>query len=121
MTNFVKEDFHWDGMYLMYRGDVGEFQQYYEKVREDGSRVKRDRFVARFKYGSKPWKTWVNFLVKHFSVEDYFGRYDAGESPLDIMRSKGFISPAEKKKLKAAGFAPTKLGMQMYKKAVGIL
>ena len=28
-------------------------------------------FVARFKYGYKPWKAWVNFLVKNATVETY--------------------------------------------------
>jgi len=30
-------------------------------------------FIARFKYGRKPVKTWINFLVKNFTVEEYVG------------------------------------------------
>jgi len=31
----------------------------------------KPEFIARFKYGRKPWKAWVNFLVKNVSVEEY--------------------------------------------------
>ena len=29
----------------------------------------KPEFIARFKYGYKPWKAWVNFLVKNVTVE----------------------------------------------------
>ena len=53
-------------------------------------------FVARFKYvffqGS-----FKNFLAKNFTVEEYATRYKNGESPLDILESKGFMTPQAKK------------------------
>ena len=39
---FKKENFDWDGMYLMYY--------------PNGLYMSGAKFVARFKYGSKPWK-----------------------------------------------------------------
>jgi len=74
MTAFKKEEFSWDGMYLMYNGafDGAVLMQdarpnchpsWYGKL--------QPAFVARFKYGYKPWKAWVNFLVKHATVEQY--------------------------------------------------
>ena len=81
-TYFQKEQFSWDGMYLTY----GE---------------NRD-FIARFKYGRKPYKTWINFLVKHFTVEEYLNRIDHKNpnhvGPLTALESKGFISPNRKRR-----------------------
>lgn len=75
MTPFVKEEFVWDGMYLMYRGRHTKSVNY-EVARPDchPSWVGKPKpeFIARFKYGRKPWKSWVNFLVKNnVSVEKY--------------------------------------------------
>jgi hypothetical protein len=74
MTAFIKEEFSWDGMYLMYNGkfdgavlmqDVNPdcHPSWYGKL--------KPAFVARFKYGYKPWKAWINFLVKNATVEQY--------------------------------------------------
>ena len=63
-------------------------------------------FIARFKYvffqGS--FKT---FLAKNFTVEEYATRYKNGESPLDILESKGFMTPQAKKLCKKNGLSPT--------------
>jgi hypothetical protein len=74
MTPFTKEDFTWDGMYLMYRG------RHTKSVNMEVARPDchpswigkpKPEFIARFKYGRKPWKSWVNFLVKNCYVEQY--------------------------------------------------
>lgn len=74
MTAFNKEDFTWDGMYLMYRG------RHTKSVNMEVARPNchpswigqpKPEFIARFKYGYKPWKAWVNFLVKNVTVEQY--------------------------------------------------
>jgi hypothetical protein len=74
MTAFIKEEFTWDGMYLMYRG------RHTKSVNMEVARpdchpswigLPQPTFIARFKYGRKPWKSWVNFLVKNVSVEEY--------------------------------------------------
>lgn len=110
MTNFIKENFRFDGMYLMYEGDQGYCTEYYaDEPGTHPTRVGTARalFIARFKYGNRPWKTWVNFLVKNFTVEEYATRSAHGETPVGIMQSKGFLEPAEKKECKAAGYPAT--------------
>lgn len=89
MTKFVKADFT-RGMYAMYQG----------------------KFVARFKHGGRT--PFLAFLVKNFTVEEYFARLEAGEMPLNILESKGYVSPTVKKLLKAAGFPQTVEGMWSY-------
>lgn len=89
MTAFVKSDFT-PGMYAMYQG----------------------KFVARFKHGGR--SDFLAFLVKNFTVEEYFARLEAGETPLNILESKGFVAARVKKLLKAAGFPQTVDGMQAY-------
>lgn len=89
-TAFKKEDFTWDGMYLMYRGDHG-LSRTMDSVHPDchPSWVGKPKpeFIARFKYGYKPYKAWINFLVKNCTVEQYaqMQRID-GMTPVAIMR-----------------------------------
>lgn len=94
MTAFSKEAFTFDGMYLMYEGPFEGAQAYGEAVGADRchpSRVdmQKPAFIARFKHGRKNWKTWVNFLVKNFTVEEYIALAEA-TSPVQAMASKGF-------------------------------
>ncbi len=106
-TAFNKDDFIWDGMYLMYCGDAGEMTEYYEQpchpTREG---MIKAQFIARFKYGSKPWKTFVNALVKHFTVEEYL-RLSEETSPVQALNSKGILTPQQKKMCRNAGVPAT--------------
>ena len=73
-TRFNKDQFTWDGMYLMYRGDFAGAVKMLDanpKAHPSWEGLNRPAFVARFKYGYKPWKAWVNFLVKNATVEEY--------------------------------------------------
>jgi hypothetical protein len=93
MTRFNKEDFTWDGMYLMYRG--AHTKSVNMEVANPNchpswhGRVKPE-FIARFKYGSKPWKSWVNYLVKTTTVEEYI-KLSQETSPVEAMKTLGFI------------------------------
>ena len=82
--SFQKEKFEWDGMFLTY-GD------------------NRD-FIARFKYGRKPYKTGITFLVKNFTVEEYLGLIDHKNpehvAPITALETKGFVSPNKAKAAK---------------------
>ena len=69
-------------------------------------------FVARFKYGGTA--DFKRFLIKNFTVEEYFGRLADGELPLPILESKGFISTNMKKALKRAGYPTTAEGKKDY-------
>jgi len=92
MTAFIKEEFTWDGMYLMYRGRH-EKSVNMEVARPDCHPswigLPQPTFIARFKYGRKPWKSWVNFLVKNCSVEQYL-ELQAAEHPVGAMQALGF-------------------------------
>jgi len=70
------------------------------------------KFVARFKRGGK--SSFLTFLVKNFSVEEYFGRLDAGESPLKILEAKGYLLPHIKKLLKGTGYEVSVAGFKQY-------
>ncbi|MAI37791.1 MAG: hypothetical protein CBB67_005820 [Alteromonadaceae bacterium TMED7] len=92
MTAFVKEKFTWDGMYLMYEG-LYDGQPTMDEVHPDchPSWVGEPKpaFIARFKYGRKPYKSWINFLVKKSSVEGYL-KLAEEHSPLEAMDLLGF-------------------------------
>ena len=94
MTTFNIDSFTFDGMYLMYTGDYDGAVRY--AATENGRDVHPSRvgtlksaFIARFKYGRKPWKTYCKFIAKNFTVEEYLAASEA-TSPLEAMRSKGF-------------------------------
>jgi hypothetical protein len=89
---FDRELFHQDSMYVMYDG----------------------RFVARFKYQKSGMGSFISFLRKHFTVEEYFSRMDAGEAPLTILESKGYILPHIRRILKQHGYDPTREGFKQY-------
>ena len=94
MAKFIKEEFNFYGMYLTYGQDR--------------------KFVARFKYAKDGKGSFVTFLIKNFTVEEYFDRHAAGEAPLSILESKGYVSPHIKKILKAQGYEPTIAGKDRY-------
>lgn len=73
-------------------------------------------FVARFKYGGLG--DFKRFLIKNFTVEEYFTRLTAGELPLPILETKGFVSSNMKKALKRAGYPGTAEGKKAYLKGV---
>lgn len=69
------------------------------------------KFVARFKYVRGSKASFLTFLAKNFTVEEYFARLDAGESPLPILQSKGYMQPHIKKHLKEMGYPVTPEGL----------
>ena len=92
MTAFVKEEFTWDGMYLMYRGAFGGakmMMDVHPDAHPSWEGKLKPQFIARFKYGYKPYKTWMNFLVKNASVEEYVALAEE-TSPLEAMRTLGY-------------------------------
>ena len=91
-TTFKKEEFTWDGMYLMYRGRHSKSVNM-EVANPDchPSWVGKPRpeFIARFKYGYKPYKSWINFLVKNVSVEKYL-EMSSEHHPKPTMKLLGY-------------------------------
>ena len=91
-TRFDKEQFTWDGSFLMYNGPYNGSKTMDEvKPNCHPSWVGKMKpaFIARFKYGSKPWKSWVNFLVKNSHVEIYL-KLSEEFSPVEAMSMLGF-------------------------------
>jgi len=108
MKVFNKENFSWDGMYLMYEGDLGKFNKSYSEVYGDKCHPSRadmivPAFIARFKYGPKPYKSWINFIAKNFDVEEWIELAENGVSPAAAMRSKGYVNSIERKLMKKHG------------------
>ena len=92
MTNFDKDQFTWDGMYLMYRGGFENaplMNEVHPDCHPSWVGKMKPAFIARFKYGSKPWKSWVNFLVKNSHVELYL-KLSEEFSPAEAMSMLGF-------------------------------
>ena len=89
MSKFIKSEFT-PGEYAVYGG----------------------KFVARFKRGGRG--SFLTFLCKNFTVEEYFARLDAGEPPLKILESKGYVSPRVQKLLTSIGLPPTVQGRDQY-------
>ena len=89
-----KEAFNYSGGYLTYK----------------------KAFVARFKY-SKDWGRFKTFLVRNFAPAEYFERLAAGDTPLGILGSKGFIPSHVKKTLVKMGFEPTTEGLKEWGRA----
>jgi hypothetical protein len=92
-TRFNKDQFTWDGMYLMYRGDFAGAVKMLDanpKAHPSWEGLNRPAFVARFKYGNyKPWKAWVNFLVKNATVEEYM-KLEEELHPAGAMKALGY-------------------------------
>lgn len=97
MTKLDKTAFDCNGGYLTYRV-AGE---------------ERARFVARFKYRAGDAASFRSFLIKNFSVDEYFARTKNGEAPLPILESKGYVLPHIRKWLREAGLPETQAGQQM--------
>ena len=93
MTSFVKSQFY-GSEYVDY--NIGE----------------TSKFVTRFKYARSSKASFINFLIKNFTVEEYFGRMAAGEQPLSILMSKGYLQPHIKKALKAGGYEVSAAGFE---------
>ena len=103
MTKFTKENLITEGKYLTYMPD-GYNTPYKDR-----------KFVARFRTAGIG--SFATCLRKNFTVEEYFARMDAGESPLPIAQSKGYILPHIKKWMKAAGYPTTMAGRDAWWKA----
>jgi hypothetical protein len=103
-TKFTKENLIVEGKYITYMPNG-----------HDTSRTDK-RFIARFKYGGGIG-SFATCLRKNFTVEEYFSRMDAGESPLPIAQSKGYLLPHIKRWIKQAGYPVTKAGHDEWRAA----
>ena len=93
MSKFEKSMFNYHGGYLTY-----------------GEGADR-KFVARFKRGGMA--SFKSFLTKNFLVEEYFTKV-ANSTPMEVLETKGYISPNLKRALVACGYTPDQAGRQEY-------
>jgi hypothetical protein len=93
MSTFHQSGFKFDGMYLTYD----------------------NMFVAKFKSGGMA--SFRNFLIKNFSIEEYFSMSE-DLAPLEILATKGFVMPNTAKILKKFGFEPNAAGQKAYLEAI---
>lgn len=105
MTNFTDENILVDGMYVHF-GAQGWQTPHAER-----------KFIARFKHVPGTKRSFISFLKKNFTVEEYFGIMDQkvlGQGPLTILMAKGYLQPHIKKWLKRDGYPVTPEGYQAY-------
>lgn len=95
MTKFNKAQFEKFGGYVHY-------------IMDDGER----KFVYRDRNNRAGGL--ITFLIKNFTVEEYFQRLNALETPLHILESKGYILPHIKKWLKEGGYPVTREGYRAF-------
>ena len=100
MTQFTKENLITEGKYLTYMPE-GYNTPYADR-----------KFVARFRTAGVG--SFATCLRKNFTVEEYFGRLDAGESPLPIAESKGYLLPHIKRWLKKDGYPVNTAGYKVW-------
>ena len=98
MTAFTKENLQVESGYVYY------YQPYADSYWEGR------KFMARFKYAPGGASSFKNFLIKNFTVEEYFEQLDADVAPLKILEAKGYLLPHIKAWLKKAGYPVTKAG-----------
>jgi len=103
MTAFTKDNINDDGMYLMYKTGVDRTNW---------------RFIARFKYARDGKGSFKTFLIKNFTVEEYFAAIEAGGSPLSVLMERGYLLPHMKRWCKEHGYPATKEGYERYQKEV---
>lgn len=93
MAEFEKNKFRQAAAYVYYNGEL----------------------IARFKYQKSAIGSFIKFLREHFTVEEYFARLEAGETPLKIASSKGYLLPVIRRKLREAGYDDTMEGYEQYR------
>jgi hypothetical protein len=72
------------------------------------------KFVARFKHARPKANAsaFVKFLVANFTPAEYFQRRAEGFAPLEILRTKDYVSPNERAVVASLGRRPLSSTMQ---------
>lgn len=71
------------------------------------------KFVANFTKRGSGKSDFISFLIKNYTVEEYFSLLNVGMAPLMIVQEKGYILPHIKKWLKKRGLPQTQAGLEM--------
>jgi len=102
MSSFTKENLTHSRGWITYWDENGE-----------------SHFVARFKGVPGAARSFMTHLRKHWTPEAYFEATEAGKTPLEAVRSTGYVLPHVKKMLREAGFPPTQKGYELYRQSRG--
>lgn len=92
---FERAKFDYHGGYLTYEG----------------------KFVARFKHVPANRPTFVTFLIKNFTVEEYFEATSGNgieNTPVKVLESKGYVAAHIRKMLKQEGYSQDRAGFDAY-------
>lgn len=100
-TRFDSTCFFNDGDYLMYNATGGRSPM-------------TSKFIARFKYCRGNRAGFKAFLVKNFTVEEYFSAREADVAPATILETKGYVSKSVKAILAQRGYPETQEGFRAY-------
>ncbi len=103
MTAFTADNIIVDGMYVMY-GAQGWQTPTAER-----------KFIARFKHTPRDKPSFISFLKKNFTVEEYFAEIEqsgTGHGPLTVLMAKGYLQPHIKKALKRLGYTVDQSGFK---------
>ena len=91
-TKFEKDQFFWDGMYLTYRGrhtQSRNMEDVYPDCHSSWVGKPRPEHIARFKYGPKPYKSWIKCIMENYTVEEYLEEVRK-TSPLEAVQKVGY-------------------------------
>jgi hypothetical protein len=81
MTQFIKQNFDYSDGWLTYRTDIKT----------------RPEFVARFKYNKSDKPSFLKFLIKNFTVDEYRDLTNKlNLAPLQALATKGYVPPSIK-------------------------
>ena len=74
------------------------------------------KFVARFRggRGGGGVRSFMTHVIKNWTVEDYFAAMDAGQAPLEIVKTTGYLLPHIKRWLKDDGYPQTVAGYKLW-------
>ena len=79
-----------------------------------GTHWKECKFIANFAKRGGGKASFITFLIKNFTVEEYFAGIEAGKAPLKIVEEKGYLLPHIKKWLKEEGYPVSRAGYEQY-------
>jgi hypothetical protein len=97
MTKFDKDFFEFDGERLLYW--------------PRGLHRGKSKLIRKWdKWVPKPWKSWRNFIIKNFTVEEFFTKRPSLKGQMRRMHSKGFLEPQQKRQCTLAGYPNTPEG-----------
>ena len=88
------------------RKDINVSGEYVHLIRKANDK----QFIGRFRKGSGGSRKFISFLIKNFTIEEYFALLE-DLPPLKVLETKGYISPNMTKLLKLYGLPITQDGI----------